>query len=519
MIRFSGLRFELTDKITTELIAKRMGVKTSEILKWHFYKKAVDARRKNDIHYICTVDAEVKDENKFAGVNGAQKADCRKYLFPERAPLKDRPLVIGSGPAGLFAALLLAENGHRPILIERGEPIEKRMKSVEKFQKSGILNVKSNIQFGEGGAGTFSDGKLTTGIKNIRCRTVLEYFVKFGAPKEILYEAKPHIGTDLLCNIVKNMREYIIEHGGDVRFNSFAEGFVIKNSEIRAVIVNGEELEAKRVILAAGHSARDTMRELYKTGADMVSKPFSVGARIEHSQKMINDSQYGDCAGLLGAADYKLSAHLSGGRGVYTFCMCPGGCVVGAASENDGVVTNGMSNYLREGVNANAALLVGVNPSDFGSEHPLAGIEFQREIERKAFAAGGKNYFAPAQLVGDFLNGIPSKRAGSIIPTYRPGVSWGSMDGILPEFVCSSMREGLMIFDKKITGFAEYDAVLTAPETRSSSPVRILRDKDTFQSNIRGLFPCGEGAGYAGGIMSAAVDGVTCAEKLVFYDM
>jgi len=515
MIRFGNLRFEADEDITVEKIARHIGAKTDEIKSWHLYKKAVDARKKTDVHYICSVDVELKNEKKFINRKNALLVSEEKYNFPKTPPKSDRPIVIGSGPAGLFAALMLAENGHSPILFERGECVEDRVKSVEKFSEKGILNPESNVQFGEGGAGTFSDGKLTTGIKNPRCKTVLEYFVRFGAPEEILYSAKPHIGTDLLCKIVKNMREYIIKCGGEIHFNSLAESFVIKDNELKGVVVNGKEIEAKRVILAIGHSARDTVRSLYNSGVCMIAKPFSVGARIEHSQEMINKSQYGEFSDRLGAADYKLSVHLENGRGVYTFCMCPGGSVVAAASENGGVVTNGMSNYKRDGKNSNAALLVGVNPEDFGSEHPLAGMEFQRKIEEKAFLYGGENYFAPAQLVGDFLKDIPSKGAKNIIPTYRPGVKWGRIDEVLPGFVCESMREAIEVFDRKIKGFKSYDAVLTAPETRSSSPVRIVRDKDSLQSNIKGIYPCGEGAGYAGGIMSAAVDGIVCAEKAV----
>ncbi len=515
LIRFTNLRFEIEEKITTEQIEKRIGAKSGEILKWNFYKKAIDARRKNDIHYICTIDAELKNEEKYKNKKNNCVVNEEKYSFPKKELKKDRPVVIGSGPAGLFAAIMLAENGHRPIVFERGQAVEKRIKSVEKFHLEGILNPLSNIQFGEGGAGTFSDGKLTTGIKNIRTRVVLEYFVKFGAPEEILYSAKPHIGTDLLCEIVKNMRNYIIKCGGEVHFESLVEGFIIKNSHIEGIVVNGKEIKARRVILAIGHSARDTVRSLYSLGANMCQKPFSVGARIEHSQKMINISQYGEFADKLPAADYKLSAHLRDGRGVYTFCMCPGGSVVAAASEEGGVVTNGMSNYKRDGENANAALLVEVGPKDFDDENPLTGMKFQEEIEKRAFNYSKNTYFAPAQLVGDFLKGVASTKKGVIFPTYRPGVCWGSLDDILPEFVCSAMRDAIKIFDKKIHGFARFDAVLTAPETRSSSPVRIVRDKKTLQSNIKGIYPCGEGAGYAGGIMSAATDGIACAEALV----
>lgn len=513
MIRINNLRFEISDEITTELVAKKIGVLGTDISKWHFRKKSIDARKKNDVHFVCTIDIEFKNSSIEKNIKNSTPIIEEEYIFPKATP-KSRPIIIGSGPAGLFAGLILAENGHKPIIFERGEDVDKRIQSVNSFHSGKSLNPQSNVQFGEGGAGTFSDGKLTTGISNIRCRAILQYFVKFGANEEILYDAKPHIGTDVLCDVVKNIRNYIISCGGEVHFNSLVEDFIIENNAISKIVVNGKTIPAERVILATGHSARDTIRTLYSHGANMISKSFSVGARIEHSQVMINNSQYKSAAKYLGAADYKLSCHLPNGRGVYTFCMCPGGVVVGAASHPECVVTNGMSYHSRNGENANSALLVGITPADFPSDNPLAGINFQEKIEHKAYLYGGKNYFAPAQKVGDFLNNIPSEKEGKIIPTYLPGVKWGKIDEVLPAFVTNSMREAIKIFDKKLEGFADYDAVLTAPETRSSSPVRILRD-ETMQSNIRGLYPCGEGAGYAGGIMSAAADGIACAEKLV----
>ena len=512
MIRISNLRFELTDEINTYLIAKKLGISETDIINWHFNRKSVDARRKKDIFYSCTIDVEVKHPEKLKKI-GTEISE-KRYEFPKNIELKSRPLIIGSGPAGLFAALMLAENGHRPILIERGEAVEDRMKSVKDFHEKRVLKPDSNVQFGEGGAGTFSDGKLTTGIKNIRCRTVLEYFVKFGADEDILYNAKPHIGTDVLCRVVENMRKYIISCGGEVHFNTKAEKFIIENGKISGVVADGREFRADGVILATGHSARDTVRELFSCGANMSAKAFSVGARIEHLQSAVNATQYGESAKYLDAADYKLSIHLDSGRGVYTFCMCPGGVVVGAASEEGGVVTNGMSYHSRDGKNANSALLVGVNPDDFASDHPLAGLDFQERIEKKAFEVGGCDYSAPAQTVGDFLKNIPSDGMGNVEPTYSPGVKWGKIDEVLPDFVTKAMREAIPLLDRKLNGFGDKGAVLTVPETRSSSPVRILRD-DSMQSNIRGLYPCGEGAGYAGGIMSAAVDGIACAEQLV----
>lgn len=514
MLRISNLAFELTEPITAESAAERAGIKLSDVQSFHLHKCAIDARKKSHVHYVCAADFEVKDENKYKNLKNAAIVSEKAYVFPKSAPLKKRPVIIGSGPAGLFAALFLAENGHRPIVFERGEEIDARVLSVERFQKDGVLNPESNIQFGEGGAGTFSDGKLTTGIKNIRCRAVLERFVQFGAPKEILYLAKPHIGTDLLRGIVKNMREYIMSRGGEFHFSSCVSDFLLQNGRISGVVANEAEYACDSVILAVGHSARDTVSCLYNLGTNMIAKPFSVGARIEHLQSKINESQYGKSAQLLGAADYKLSCHLENGRGVYTFCMCPGGSVVCASSESGGVVTNGMSNHARNGKNANAALLVGVSPADFSSNHPLAGMEFQREIEQKAFFEAKSTYHPTAQTVGDFLRKKPSVGAKAVVPTCLPDVHFGSLDSILPNFVCDSMRVAIRNFDRKLNGFADESAVLTGPETRSSSPVRILRD-ETFQSNIKGLYPCGEGAGYAGGIISAATDGIACAEALI----
>lgn len=512
MIRFTNLKFLPCEEITRASVAKKIGVSEKEILEFKIYKKSIDARKKTNIFYDCTIDVELNSKKKF---KDAKKVENIEYTFPKALPRGDRPVIIGSGPAGLFAALMLSENGHKPIVFERGEDVDKRQKSVEEFKKNRILNPESNIQFGEGGAGTFSDGKLTTGIKNPRCREVLKTFVKYGAPEEILYSSKPHIGTDILSKVVKNIRNRIIECGGEVHFESRCEGFVIEDSKISGIIVNGKKIDAKRVILATGHSARDTVRELFGKGVLMEKKPFSVGARIEHPQKMINESQYGDFSDVLPSADYKLFSHLKSGRCVYTFCMCPGGEVVAAASAEGMVVTNGMSNYARDGENANSALLVDIRPEDFEGENVLAGIEFQEKIEKRAFIVGKKTYSAPAQYVGDFLKKKASEKRNGVEPTYRPGVVFTSLDEVLPDFVCDAMREGILEFDKKLRGFASEDAILTGPETRSSSPVRILRDKETFQSNIKGIYPCGEGAGYAGGIMSAAVDGILCAEKVV----
>ncbi len=512
MIRINNIQCGLSEKLTKGKIAKHIGIAPERVKSWTLLKKAVDARKKTDVHYCISVDAEI--EGEIPQNKNVQPIAESPYLFPKKKTLSDRPVVIGSGPAGLFAAYMLAENGYRPILLERGCDIVTRKKRVEDFWKNGVFSPVSNVQFGEGGAGTFSDGKLTTGIHDPRCRKVLEIFVRHGAPEEILYRAKPHIGTDRLFVTVQNMRKEIEKNGGEVRFEALAEDFLIENGAIRGVVVNGEELFSGHVILAIGHSARDTIRTLFRLGVPMIPKAFSVGARIEHPQELINQSQYGAAAEYLGAADYKLSCKTKTGRGVYTFCMCPGGFVVASASEEGGVVTNGMSYFARDGKNANAALLVDVKPSDFSGDDPLAGICFQEEIEKRAYLCGGKSYAAPVQLVGDFLKNRPTQSLGAVRPTYRPGTVCGDIRKVLPEFVTDAMQEALPILDRKLHGFSMPDAVLTVPETRSSSPVRILRDPESLQSAVSGLYPCGEGAGYAGGIMSAAVDGIRCAEQI-----
>ena len=433
-----------------------------------------------------------------------------------------RPVIIGFGPAGMFAGLTLARAGEKPIIIEQGSDCDQRVKDVERFIKTGKLNTRSNIQFGEGGAGTFSDGKLNTGTKDVRARHILNDFYSHGAPEDILYNAKPHIGTDKLREVIKNIREEIISLGGEVRFNTKLTSIVINNNEIKSIETESDGtknvIETDNVVLAIGHSSRDTLEMLYNKSIFMEQKSFSVGARIEHLREKIDKSQYGTFAGnkRLGAAYYKLNTQTSNGRGAYTFCMCPGGTVVPASSEENMVCVNGMSEFKRDAVNSNSALLVSVNPDDFGSEHPLAGIEYQRKIERKAYEAGGSNYIAPVQRVGDFLNKRQSAEFGNVIPSYKRGSNFAQMDSILPEYVTDSMREAITALDRKLKGFADPDAILTAAETRSSSPVRITRNPDTLQSiSVKGLYPCGEGAGYAGGIISAAVDGIKCAEKVL----
>lgn len=527
MLKVTGLKLPLDFKSADlrRAAARKLRVPERAVMSVTLAKKSVDARKKDTVHFVCAVDVEIDgDENKLLARRrdpSVQLTQPYRYELPLCGTLAQRPVVVGFGPAGMFSALLLAQCGQRPIVLERGKPVEDRGKSVTRFWKERVLDPESNVQFGEGGAGTFSDGKLTTGTGDGRIRKVLEELVASGAPQEILYEAKPHIGTDKLPGVVRSIREQVISLGGEVRFSTQVTGFLLREGTLTGLRLrtqSGEEiLECSQVILAVGHSARDVFEELHRLGVPMEAKAFSVGARIEHPASLIDRAQYGKFAGhkALGAADYKLSCHLENGRGVYTFCMCPGGYVTGAASELGGVVTNGMSPWARDGQNSNAALLVGVSPQDYGEEGPLAGIMFQRGIERAAFALAGENYSAPAQRVADFLEGIPSKGFGSVLPTYEPGVVPGDLRKCLPEFVTDSMKAALPLLGKRLQGFDSGDAVLTAPETRSSSPVRILRD-ELYQSPLaRGLYPCGEGAGYAGGIVSAAVDGLRCAEAVL----
>lgn len=589
MLRIHEIKKSLGESQTVipERIIKKLGVKSLEIQEYRLIKESVDARNKSDIKLVYSVDfipsmpnrtvreteSRLLNQCKNAKLESAPDMSYQQMLQGSK-PMTNRPVIAGFGPCGMFAGLILAQAGYRPIIVERGKPIEERVKDVERFWQKGILDEESNVQFGEGGAGLFSDGKLTTQIKDPRVRKVLEEFVQAGGPPDLLYKQKPHIGTDVLRRVVLSIRRTILEHGGEILFQSRLTGLEVSgngdnggtngnsvnggnsghsgNKRLKAVQINGEtSIETENLILAVGHSARDTFRTLYQSGVSMSQKPFSIGVRIEHPQVMIDESQYGSSreSSELGAADYKLSYRCGNGRGVYTFCMCPGGYVIGAASHKGHVVTNGMSYHDRGSALANSALLVDVRTEDFPDDNPLSGIDFQEKYEKMAFEAGGSAYCAPAQRVGDFLRAIdeplevnlnaggavepeqgtvepeqgavePEQTAETQVsarnldPTYRPGVHWTELSRCLPSFAAAAMREAIPQLGRKLKGFDREDAVMTGVETRSSSPVRINRD-ETLSGNIEGLYPAGEGAGYAGGIMSAAVDGIKVAEEII----
>ena len=523
MLKITGIRIPAARggaDLQTE-IAALLHIRTDRIRALRVLRRSVDSRKKTNVHFLYTAAVELDDEAAVLrrGLPFVSVYASETYTFPYAgvsAPLP--PVVVGAGPAGLFAALCLAEAGVPCVLLERGRDVDSRSADVARFWETGKLDETSNVQFGEGGAGTFSDGKLTTGVHDRRVRFVFETFVRFGAPEEILWSAKPHIGTDVLKHVVKAMRLRLAELGCSVRFEHRMTGLVRDGDALSALRVCAPEgeytLPARNVILAPGNSARDTFQALAGAGLELTAKNFAIGVRIEHRQADIDAAQYGQAAtlGTLPVSDYKLAVHLPGGRSVYTFCVCPGGSVVAAASERGGVVTNGMSEYARDGENCNGGLLVSVTEADF-EPGALGGVALQRRLEKAAFAAGGGDYRAPAQLVGDFLARRPSKELGRVKPTYRPGVRLCNLWDVLPEEICAALSAALPEMGRKIRGFDASDAVLTAVETRSSCPVRILRG-DGCMARLRGVYPCGEGAGYAGGIVSAAVDGIRCAEAL-----
>ena len=523
MLRIDQLRLtpDQNESVLVHKIAKLLRVSQGDISRVEILRRAVDARE--ELLFVYTVAAEVKNEAQVlrrCRDKRVGRYTPESYTLPApREASGVPPVVVGAGPAGLFAALVLAHAGLRPILLERGQSTEQRTLDVERFWTDGTLDTESNVQFGEGGAGAFSDGKLNTGTKDLRHRFILQQLVEHGAPQSILIDAKPHVGTDYLHIVLKNLRRKLTQLGCDIRFGHRLEALHHDAGVLTGVTVRGGDgtyhLPCHRLVLALGHSARDTVEALYGCGLHMEAKPFAVGVRIEHRQSAIDAVQYKKFAGhpALGAATYKLACHLPNGRSAFSFCVCPGGEVVAAASEEQRVVTNGMSEFARDKENIIGALLVNVTPADVPPEHPLAGIAFQRQLEEAAYRLGGGKYHAPAQRVEDFLAKRPSTAAGDVKPSYRPEVTWCNLWDCLPDFVAETMAEALPVLGRKLRGYDDPDAILTAVESRSSSPVRIPRD-ETYQSAVHGLFPCGEGAGYAGGILSAAADGMRCAEHI-----
>ncbi len=531
MLRLTDIKLPLDhdDSALAAAIVSKLAIAADDLLNINVFKRGYDARNNRDIQLIYTVDVEVNSEAdllaKFAKDTQVRVTPDMTYKFVAQAPenLTHRPVVVGLGPCGIFAALILAQMGFKPIVLERGKAVRERTKDTFGFWRKQPLNPESNVQFGEGGAGTFSDGKLYSQVKDRKHygRKVLHEFVEAGAPEEILYVSKPHIGTFKLVSMVEKMRQQIIDLGGEIRFSTRVEKLDLDEQDGQFAVKglhlsDGDYLACKQVILALGHSARDTFQNLYEQGVYIEAKPFSIGFRIEHEQSMIDRCRFGDNAGnpILGAADYKLVHHCKNGRTVYSFCMCPGGTVVAAASEPGRVVTNGMSQYSRHERNANSAIVVGITPEQDYPGHPLAGIELQRRLEELAFKAGGENYNAPGQLIGDFLAGKPSAELGEVTPSYTPGVTLTDLSKVVPDYVTQAIREAIPAFDRQIKGFAKADGTLTGVETRTSSPVCIKRDKDYQSVNVKGLYPAGEGAGYAGGIWSAGIDGIRVAEAL-----
>ena len=499
--------------------AAALGIRPGAVEELTILRQSIDARKKSDVRWVYTVAVRTVNEARLAGRKGVSLYAPQDYVQPAAGrAFPHPPVVVGMGPAGLFAALTLARAGIPPIILERGRPVEERTRDVQSFWDGGSLDPHSNVQFGEGGAGTFSDGKLTTGIHDPRIGHVFDVFVDHGAPEDIRWSHKPHIGTDVLRSVVASLRRELLALGCDIRFSHRLDGLVTSGGQLTGIRVThdgqSETLPCDTLVLAPGHSARDTFAMLLEAGVPLEQKPFAMGVRIEHEQAALSAAQYGPAWEHLPPSDYKLACHLPDGRSAFTFCVCPGGQVVAAASEPGRLVTNGMSLRARDGENINGGFLVGVEPADFGSSHPLAGLSFQAQWEEAAFVLGGGNFHAPVQTVGDFLTGRPSAALGSIAPTYRPGVTPSDLRRSLPPFITDTLAAALPLLDRKLHGFSDPDALLTGVETRSSSPVRILRDAG-FQSALRGLYPCGEGAGYAGGITSAAVDGIKVAEAIL----
>ncbi len=528
MLRLTELKLPLdhTAAALRAALLNRLGITDAELRSCTLFRRGHDARKRGHIQLVYTHDIETTCDaallEKFARDPHLDRAPDTSYrpVAPAPSGLDERPVVIGFGPCGLFAALILAESGFRPIVLERGTAVRERTRDTWGLWRERVLDPQSNVQFGEGGAGTFSDGKLYSQIKDPRHlgRKVLAEFIAAGAPEEIRYVSKPHIGTFRLVTVVQAMREKIIALGGEVRFHQQVTDLLVEDRQVTGMqLADGERIATRHIVLAVGHSARDTFRMLHARGVYMEPKPFSIGLRVEHPQSIIDRARFGTQAGhpLLGAADYKLVHHAKNGRSVYSFCMCPGGTVVAATSAPGHVVTNGMSQYSRNERNANAAIVVGITPADFPSDDPLAGIALQEDLEARAFVLGGGNYDAPAQLVGDFLANRASTQLGEVIPSYRPGVRLTNLAGLLPDYATAAIREAMPAFGRQIPGFAAADAVFTAVETRTSSPLRIRRARDTLESvNTPGLYPAGEGAGYAGGIYSAGIDGIEIAEAV-----
>lgn len=525
-IRINNINLSIDEpkELVKKKAAKELRIKEDEIINYTIIKESIDARKKDNIKFNYCIDVNCNGEKRILAKAKCKDAKIEEKEFEEKTPhgtkkMNSRPVVIGFGPAGIFSALTLAQQGYKPIVFERGEDAETRTKTVESFWKGKCdINLESNVQFGEGGAGAFSDGKLTTRIKDKRCRFVLKELVEAGAPEEIMYEGKPHVGTDILKDVVMNIREQIKSLGGEVHFNSRLESINVKDGVLQSIVVNGSEIPCEALILAIGHSSRDTYEMLHRQGIFMESKAFAIGVRIEHPQEIINVSQYGKFAHhpRLKAADYRLTYQSKlTNRGVYSFCMCPGGVVVAAASEEKRLVSNGMSYHARDLENANSALVVTVGPDDFEGSSPLKGMEFQRHYESLAYNLGGGSYKAPVQLVGDFLKDQKSTKIGKVNPSYTAGYELRELKNCLPSYVVDTLKEGITVFDNRIKGYAMNDAVLTGIETRTSAPVRITRNENLESISSKGLYPAGEGAGFAGGIISAAVDGIKVAEKII----